>query len=52
MNISEMDIKSLKSLAYDEYVKLQITQNNLQLLNTEIAKKSKEVKESSGGNNV
>lgn len=36
-----MTVEQLKSLAYDQMVLLQQAQNNLQILNAEIAEKSK-----------
>lgn len=45
MNLAEMDLKSLKALAYDYFVQLEVTQKNLQLINAEITKKMKEVKD-------
>ena len=39
-NISEMDVQSLKALAYDVLAIIQQQQNNLQAINAEIAKKS------------
>lgn len=42
MNISEMDLKELKALAYDEGMKIEIARQNLMLLNQEIQKRIKE----------
>ena len=38
-DLSKMDIKDLKALAYDESVKFAITRQYLQSLNMEIAKR-------------
>ncbi len=40
MDITKKTLDELKSLAYDQMVELQRVQNNLQLLNNEILKKS------------
>lgn len=45
MDISKKTIDELKSLAYDQMVELQRVQNNLQILNTEIAKRGETIKE-------
>lgn len=46
MDISEMEIKDLKALAYDQIALLEQTQKNLNAINQEIAKRSQlEVKE-------
>lgn len=42
INISELDIKSLKAIAYDELVKLETAQTNLKLINEQIARKQQE----------
>lgn len=39
MNIKDMSVKDLKALYYDELVKFQNAQGNLQIINQEIAKK-------------
>ena len=39
MNIKEMSITELKALAYDTISQLEITQNNLRLINQEIKNK-------------
>lgn len=36
MNIKEMSLQELKALAYDQMAQIQLCQNNLQMLNTEI----------------
>jgi len=38
--LSDYTIEELKSLAYDELVKVDVARNNLELLNREIAKRS------------
>jgi len=38
-----MSLEQLKALAYDQLALLEQTQNNLRLINVEIAEKSKEV---------
>jgi len=43
MNLKEMSLEQLKALAYDQLALLEQTQNNLRLINVEIAEKSKEV---------
>ena len=45
MDLTKMTVIELKAVAYDLFVQLEVTQKNLQLVNQEIAKKSKEVKE-------
>lgn len=40
MDIATLDIKDLKALAYDELVKIEMSQQNLRLINTELAKHS------------
>ena len=40
-----MTLEALKALAYDQVLLLEQTQNNLRLINQEIAEKSKEIKE-------
>ena len=50
MEISKKTVEELKSLAYDELVKLQVTQRNIELLQNAIKRKqaveqSKEVKD-------
>ena len=42
LNIKDMSIEKLKSMAYDTAVIIEQNQRNLQLLNQEIAKKSAE----------
>ena len=42
VNISDKTIQELKSLAYDEIVKLENAQQNLKIINAEIAKKDTE----------
>ena len=44
MDITKKSVDELKSLAYDQMVELQRIQQNLQLINNEIAKRA-EVKE-------
>ena len=39
VNVKDMDITTLKSLAYDEIQKLEIAQRNLRVINEEIARK-------------
>ena len=50
MDITKIDdIKELKSLAYDESVKLNIAQRNLQIIEARIAELEKEIKEADNG---
>ncbi len=53
MDITKLDIKDLKSLAYDELEKIQIAQNNLNLINQKIVKRNEadELKDSPNDNN-
>jgi len=46
MDITKLTVEALKALAYDEMAKIQLSQQNLQLINQEISKKleSKEEK--------
>lgn len=37
--ITDFSVVELKSLAYDELTKIELCQNNLRLLNTEISKR-------------
>ena len=37
--IKDLDLKSLKALAYDETIKIEQARQNLQILNAEIASK-------------
>ena len=39
MDITKLDVVTLKSLAYDQLVIAETAQNNLKTINTEIAKK-------------
>lgn len=41
-DISQMDITSLKAMAYDEFAQVQLHQQNLALLNQQIEKKMAE----------
>lgn len=45
MDITKLDIKTLKALAYDEYVKVEIATNNLKLINEELKKKNQQMVE-------
>ena len=45
IDITKMDLKELKSLAYDTMGVIELQQRNLQAINQEIAKKSQEAKE-------
>lgn len=45
MNLQQMTLETLKSLAYDQLVQLEQTQQNLRLINEEIAKRVKEERE-------
>lgn len=40
MNLKEMDVKDLKALAYDQLATMEACQNNLKLINAEIALKT------------
>ena len=42
MDITKMSIEELKAMAFDEMQKIQIAQNNLQLLQEQIAKVGEE----------
>lgn len=42
MEITKMTVTDLKALAYDELIKIETAQNNLRLINEQIAKKLKE----------
>ena len=42
MDITKMTTVELKALAYDELTKLEAAQQNLRIINAEIAKKTKE----------
>ena len=42
LNIKDMSVEQLKSMAYDTLAIIEQNQRNLQLLNQEIAKKSAE----------
>jgi hypothetical protein len=44
MNIEQMTVEQLKALAYDSLVLIEQSQNNLKLINQELAKRA-EVKE-------
>ena len=37
MNLKEMSINDLKALAYDQMAQIQVLQNNLNVINNEIA---------------
>lgn len=39
MNIKDMDLKSLKALAYDKLSQIEAIRNNLQIINQEIMKR-------------
>ena len=39
INLSDLNIHELKALAFDEYVKINITNNNLSILNQELSKR-------------
>ena len=39
LNLSDLNIHELKALAFDEYVKINITNNNLAILNQELSKR-------------
>lgn len=41
MEIKEMSLEQLKSIAYDNLVQIEQCQNNLKLLNAEIVERSK-----------
>lgn len=40
--LSDLTVVELKSLAYDELAKLEVAQQNLRVLNQEIAKRAQE----------
>ena len=40
MDISKMDIKELKATAYDEGMKMEVSRQNLMILNQEIQKRT------------
>ncbi len=40
MNLEELTLEQLKSMVYDETIKIKISQNNIQVLENEIVKKS------------
>ena len=42
MDLSTLDLKELKALAYDQLVLLQQTQNNIRILEEEIRKRNQE----------
>ena len=39
INLADLNIHELKALAFDEYVKINISNNNLSVLNQELAKR-------------
>jgi hypothetical protein len=39
VNLTDLNIHELKALAFDEYVKFNISNNNLSVLNQELAKR-------------
>lgn len=39
VNLTDLNIHELKALAFDEYVKINISNNNLSVLNQELAKR-------------
>jgi len=43
MDLKTMSLEKIKSLAYDQMVELERVQNNLRIINAEIAEKSKEL---------
>lgn len=45
MDISKLSIESLKAMAYDEFVRVQVSQKNLEIINAEISKRQAEVSE-------
>lgn len=42
MDLTQLTVEQLKVMAYDELTKLDIAQNNLKVLNQEIAKRMQE----------
>ena len=40
MDVTKLSVEQIKSMAYDQIVLLEQTQRNLQILNTEIAKRN------------
>lgn len=40
IDITKMDLKELKAMAYDEIAKIELCQNNLKMLNAEIEKRN------------
>lgn len=54
MDITKLSLNDLKALAFDEITRLQMAQNNLQVINKEIAERSsheKPLKKSSKNDN-
>jgi len=45
MDITKLSIEALKAMAYDEFVRVQVSQKNLEIINTEISKRQTEVSE-------
>lgn len=45
MTLQEATLEQLKAIAYDELVKIEQIQNNLQIINSEIAKRTKMVED-------
>lgn len=39
INLSDLNIHELKALAFDEYVKINVSNNNLSILNQELIKR-------------
>lgn len=39
-NVSELNVLELKALVYDELVKVEVSQNNIKILNQELQKRS------------
>jgi hypothetical protein len=45
MDISKLSVEALKAMAYDEFVRVQVSQKNLEIINAEISKRQSEVPE-------
>lgn len=42
MDISNLSVEALKAMAYDEFLRVQVSQKNLEIINAEISVKQKE----------
>ena len=43
-NVSELNVLELKALVYDELVKVEVSQNNIKILNQELQKRAQDQK--------